>query len=556
MHEPIRRPRRLIASAAAVLGLLTAMEAASYGSGLATPAHAASNLYAGYQIPDGSGTPGASWIGSYRVSGREVYCADPLKGGPSTGGTYGSPAAVSTWTSTTGRRASAAQVQVAAYILGRYGATTTATAAAAVDAAVYYELFNSSGGYDYRYQSGRGGQRLAQTGSGSAISASVQVMVNAAVKYGGPYKVALSVSGGTSPGQNAVASVRLISASGAAVPSTKFTIKSIGAGGGSWTVTTNAYGIGTVSMPAAHSGTHSLTATATAIDSRLHVSAPSRSTAQRVLLAGQTTSVSGTAAFVTAAIPGVPGVSTVSSSATVAPGAALSDIVTVSDVSASYSGRMLATLFGPFESAPTAASCTPATAFGSVEMKVDHSGIYTTPALRPKVPGYYVWTESLPAGTGQQAVTTPCGLVTETTLVREPVGTLLLHKQVRGSGSNLAGARYVLTDCNGHTSATLPQTDSRGVAQLVTSPGTYCLVEVLAPPGYLVDARPVRVTIPSGGKVTASVQDSPVVAELPKTGGGRAVGVIEPERARAVGLGAFVMTALVLVTVILRRKWL
>ena len=47
-----------------------------------------------------------------------------------------------------------------------------------------------------------------------------------------------------------------------------------------------------------------------------------------------------------------------------------------------------------------------------------------------------------------------------------------------------------------------------------------------------------------------------MVAELPKTGGGRAVGVIEPERARAVGLGAFVMTALVLVTVILRRKWL
>jgi Prealbumin-like fold domain len=512
-------------AAAALISLLTLV---ALDVALAAPARSASNLNVGYRIPDAAGRPGASWIGSYRVGGQTAYCADPLRDGPSTGGAYRPPVPASSFTSSTGRTASAAQIETAAYVLSRYGTTTSATQAAAVDAIVYYELFNLSGGVDYRFTTGRGGQRVVQTGNGGSVSSQIRAMLAAAAAYRGPYRVAVTATGAAQAGQNSIVRVQLVSAAGRAVPAARFTVSLSGASGSSWTIVANSSGVATLTIPSTAAGAHTVTAASVVADSRLSLMSPSTSKAQRVLVSGRTTTATGATAFTTTPKPGQPTISTVTSNTTLTAGTAVSDTVVVSDVVDGYTGTLVATLYGPFVARPTAASCAQRDAFGSVSLQVVRSGTFVTPSLKPTEPGYYVWVETLPAGAGQLAAITPCGLVPETTLVTPPTGTIQLHKGVRPSGADLAGAIYALTDCKGRRIAVLPATDSSGLAQVTAAAGHYCLVETTAPQGYLVDPAPQHVDVVARALVTVDARDNPVLQVLPRTGGTTGAGSTAP----------------------------
>lgn len=123
---------------------------------------------------------------------------------------------------------------------------------------------------------------------------------------------------------------------------------------------------------------------------------------------------------------------------TARPGDALTDLVTVSGLPAGYDHPVAATLYGPFESAPTAASCTADKAVGTVRVPVRTNGSVRTPPIVATAVGYYVWTESLPGDDLTNAVATPCGVAEETTLVKSaPRISTTVAGQQTASGARL-----------------------------------------------------------------------------------------------------------------------
>jgi hypothetical protein len=103
---------------------------------------------------------------------------------------------------------------------------------------------------------------------------------------------------------------------------------------------------------------------------------------------------------------------------TARPGDALTDLVTVSGLPPGYDHVVSATLYGPFASAPTAASCTADKVVGTVGVPVRTNGSVRTPPIVASEVGYYVWTESLPGDDHAFAVQTACGVAEETTVVK------------------------------------------------------------------------------------------------------------------------------------------
>lgn len=104
--------------------------------------------------------------------------------------------------------------------------------------------------------------------------------------------------------------------------------------------------------------------------------------------------------------------------ASAAPGGTLTDLVTVAGLPPSYNHPMTATLYGPFDSAPMASSCTQDTIAGTVTMPLTKNGSFRTPGIKVTEAGYYVWTETLPGDATTNPVQTACGIAEETTLVR------------------------------------------------------------------------------------------------------------------------------------------
>lgn len=103
---------------------------------------------------------------------------------------------------------------------------------------------------------------------------------------------------------------------------------------------------------------------------------------------------------------------------TARPGDSLTDLVTVSGLPGGYDQSMTATLYGPFEEAPSALSCTSDKAVGTVSVPLRTNGSVRTPSVVAASPGYYVWTESLPGDDLTNPVETPCGVAEETTVVK------------------------------------------------------------------------------------------------------------------------------------------
>lgn len=112
-----------------------------------------------------------------------------------------------------------------------------------------------------------------------------------------------------------------------------------------------------------------------------------------------------------------PTLTTVTSAAVVAPGAALADKVTIAGLNADYAGTGSATLYGPFSSRAEA-SCTTAKAIRTVAF-TPRNGLQRTPSVTVTRPGYYTWIARISADATHNGATHGCGLVQETTLNRK-----------------------------------------------------------------------------------------------------------------------------------------
>ncbi|MDQ6522996.1 SdrD B-like domain-containing protein [Nocardioides sp. LHD-245] len=131
---------------------------------------------------------------------------------------------------------------------------------------------------------------------------------------------------------------------------------------------------------------------------------------------------------------------TQTSHATAKVGVALSDVVTISGFRPGGTSTGSATLYGPFSS-PGAATCTPATAVGTVAF-TPANGTVRTPSITVNAPGHYTWVASTTADDLNKAATHACGLKEETSLVRRAVNPVrVIDTGFEGSADRSGAAR-------------------------------------------------------------------------------------------------------------------
>ncbi|MCW2813910.1 MAG: Sortase family protein [Nocardioides sp.] len=112
-----------------------------------------------------------------------------------------------------------------------------------------------------------------------------------------------------------------------------------------------------------------------------------------------------------------PEIETTTSEAVATPGASIHDVVTITGLPPGYAGTVVAELHGPFATQPGAEDCSASTLAGRVSSRVTADGTYETPSLVVPAVGYWTWVQRLPGDVDTLPVTTPCGLVEETTQV-------------------------------------------------------------------------------------------------------------------------------------------
>ncbi|MFD7554220.1 SpaA isopeptide-forming pilin-related protein [Streptomyces sp. NPDC059835] len=271
--------------------------AAALGAGimLAPGAQAADKWGPGFLIPDASGKPDTSHIGAYGAPGKTLpgvsdlaYCADPELAGPDAAGQYGPVKEFTTWISqASAKSASAEDVARAAYVLSKYGQTKDDMQAAAVDAVVYSYL---EAGTTYALPDGkRALQRLGYPNVPPDAKKFAAGYMNEAKMFAGPYKINIKPAGGPlKPGGKTEVTLDVTSATGHKVPGVKLDINVAGAASG---VTTNADGVATTTVTAGKDTNATVKVTAKSLPgSALRAITPSNSKAQRMLLAGGTSS--------------------------------------------------------------------------------------------------------------------------------------------------------------------------------------------------------------------------------------------------------------------------
>ncbi|MFG3043159.1 SpaA isopeptide-forming pilin-related protein [Streptomyces sp. NPDC048330] len=283
--------------------LAVAIAAGVAGTLAWTPAQAAPapvSLGPGYTIPDSEGNADASHIGAYGPPGpavhgdAETYCADPERKGPADAGGYGAPRPVTSWTSSvTGKAVPKERLAQAAYVIGKYGQTRDNAQAAAVDAVVYEYL----AGGTYALDGPRGKQRLAYPVVSPTARSLAHVYVAEAQRLAGPYTLTITPSVKvTTAGTKVTVAVKVTTSAGAPVPRVTVAMAESGSGTASGKVTTGTSGTAQWEFTATAAGTASVTAKADGLPATdLQVLTPKNSAAQRMLVAGGTTSATDSA---------------------------------------------------------------------------------------------------------------------------------------------------------------------------------------------------------------------------------------------------------------------
>ncbi|MFE0177978.1 SpaA isopeptide-forming pilin-related protein [Streptomyces sp. NPDC059002] len=291
MRSRIPTPSRIaaVAVAAGVVGTLA----------WAPSATAADKYGPGFEVPDSEGHAAASHIGAYgppglRVWGDyETYCADPSRRGPDAAGGYFGPRPVSRWASSeTGQQVPAANLAYASYIIGKYGQTRSDSQAAAVDAATYDLLAGGA----YGIHGARGKARLNYPNVSANSRTLALGYLAEAKKLAGPYELHVRPNAKeTTEGTKVTVDVDVTSKlSGERVPGVKVALDSSSAQG---SVTTGKDGRASWTFTASKAGASRIKGTATGLPgSQLKALDPHDKRAQRMLLAGDKTTVRDSAA--------------------------------------------------------------------------------------------------------------------------------------------------------------------------------------------------------------------------------------------------------------------
>jgi len=250
------------------------------------------------------------------------------------------------------------------------------------------------------------------TALGPTVTSLYNSIARGAARYHGPYRIVASLPSST-VGDRVTATIRVLSASGAAVPGVPLTLTATGATGAPAKVTTNAKGVASVPLTSSTVEGVSLAVRTGRLAStlpRVYAASkrPAAANAQRLAVADTQTLA---ATFTAKVSPAKIAVATEATPAQVAVGAPSRDKVHITGALASWKGTVQISAFGPFTSAD-AAKCDGTPVFTSA---YDASGpltFLTAPATFT-VPGWYAYQEVVPGDDDSIGLTTECGAKSE-----------------------------------------------------------------------------------------------------------------------------------------------
>jgi Sortase domain len=231
----------------------------------------------------------------------------------------------------------------------------------------------------------------------------VQEISTESVRYHGPYRVAVGLRGKLVPGKASSATVRVLAASGSALPNQRLAISAKGAKTTS-SATTNGSGVATVTVMPTNTGAVVVTASTTTASTNPQVYTPTTAAAARNgqrLAAPNSQTVTGQSGG--SAQKAQVGLSSNASPATVLTGATSKDQVTVSGA---LNGTVSWQAFGPFVTAGAISCSDTPVAKGSFTAK--GAGTYSTAAVTFKQPGIYVFKETVAETASHVGAVTPC----------------------------------------------------------------------------------------------------------------------------------------------------
>jgi hypothetical protein len=226
-------------------------------------------------------------------------------------------------------------------------------------------------------------------------------------RYHGPYRVEVKMPSRLQVGREGTATIRVLSATGAAVPGVALQLRAAGARAPA-TATTDSHGVARAALRATGAGDLSLDVRATQLASTLPtVYEPTTPAAARN---GQRIAVPA-AQVVTGSSRGAAEKSQVRLSSvalppTVAAGGTSRDRLTIGNAAPSFKVRVSASLYGPFRSAKEISCETQPIWTGSFQTA--GSGDYTTEPVKLVQPGWYVYVHDVPDDADHLGATTPC----------------------------------------------------------------------------------------------------------------------------------------------------
>lgn len=285
-----------------------------------------------------------------------------------------------------------------AYALWNFGRSSSPTRQAAVMLYVHQQMGDARPG------------ELDADGLGSGVGASYREIVEAARRFHGPYRIQTRLSGKLTVGKRTTASVRLLSASGHALPNARFTLSARGASGLAPSVEADGDGLATISF------------TPTAVDLSVRLaSGPVAASAPRIFVPTSGAGAANGQRLAAAASDNVSArivlaarrvVTSRVSAEVVRPGTRIFDRIAVRGLSGAV--RVDVELFGPF-SRFAAINCA-GTPYWQGPIGLRRSGAARSPTVAVRRAGFYAFRERVTQRDSRATVTTPCADTAETLL--------------------------------------------------------------------------------------------------------------------------------------------
>lgn len=283
-----------------------------------------------------------------------------------------------------------------AYAIWAFGRSTTPNQQAAVMLYVHSLMGDAAPG------------EVDPAALGPAVVALHQRVATDAARYHGPYEVKVELPDRLTLGARGTGTIRVVSASGAAVPRVELALTTTGGTGVPRSVTTDATGVARVHVTATSADGVEVTARTEPLASTLpRVFRPTTAAAARngqrlTIPSSQVVTGSGSISVTRNRIA----VATQAVPTAILVGEASRDRVTVTGAAASWKVTIAVKLHGPFRTA-AAIRCDRTPAWTGT-LRTNGSGTYTTPAVKLEKPGWYVYQHVVPGDAGHVGLTTPC----------------------------------------------------------------------------------------------------------------------------------------------------